>query len=393
MPRLGATIIHTDPDRSSAGVQPRDSSVKALFISAHDFRSLRRASIHFIAAEMAQRGTTRFFSVGLSRLSEHRGDTRSSLSGQANRVVTQEGVECYLWRMSWHPFNMRRPQLEPVESALFRAYRLMVPTIPRQWMRESDIVFIESGIAVIFIADIKRLNPKARIIYLASDDLDVIDAATTIKRDFHRHFDKIDTVRLPSRYMVPSMPHSRSSILVPHGVDRSIAAARYPSPYGDRRACVAVGSMLFDASFFRIASLAYPDLDFHIIGAGKSADDLKGDNIIVHPEMAFAKTLPYVQHAAFGVAAYRDDKTPRYLIDTSLKLKQFGLFSIPAVCPVFALGDAPGRFGYTPGDAPSITAAIAAALNNTTPIVDTSQTWNDVVDRLMRPADFADTRI
>jgi 2-beta-glucuronyltransferase len=367
--------------------------VKALFISAHDFRSLRRASVHFIAAEMATRCETRFFSVGLSRLSQHRGDTRTSLVSQANRLATYQGVECYLWNTSWHPFNMRNPRLGLVEEALFRTYRMMVPAIPRQWLKDSDIVFIESGIAVIFIADIKRLNPRARVIYLASDELDVIDAAPTIKRDFKRHFDKIDTVRLPSHHMVPSMPHSRTSILVPHGVDRSISATTYPNPYGERRGCVAVGSMLFDASFFTIAAAAYPDLDFHIIGAGKAAADLKGDNIIVHPEMAFAETLPYVQHAAFGVAAYRDDNSPRYLIDTSLKLRQFGLFAIPAVCPFFALGNAPGRFGYTPGDPASITAAIAAALENKAPIVDTSQSWTEVVDRLLSPKEFPDTRL
>ena len=367
--------------------------MKALFISAHDFRSLRRASVHFIAAEMATRCETRFFSVGLSRLSQHRGDTRMSLASQANRLAAYQGVECYLWKTSWHPFNMRNPRLGLVEEALFRTYRLMVPPIPRQWLSDSDIVFIESGIAVIFIADIKRLNPRARIIYLASDELDVIDCAPTIKRDFKRHFDKIDTVRLPSHHMVPSMPHSRTSILVPHGVDRAIAAPAYPNPYGSRRSCIAVGSMLFDASFFSIAAAAYPDLDFHIIGAGKAAAELQGRNIIVHPEMAFAETLPYVQHAAFGVAAYRDENSPRYLIDTSLKLRQFGLFSIPAVCPFFALGSAPGRFGYTPGDAASITAAIAAALDNQTPIVDMSQSWSEVVDRLLAPADYPDTRL
>ncbi len=367
--------------------------MKALFISAHDFRSLRRASVHFIAAEMATRCQTRFFSVGLSRLSQHRGDTRTNLADQANSVAVHDGVECYLWKTPWHPFNMRNPRLRLIEEGLFRTYRRMVPAMPRQWLKESDIVFIESGIAIIFIADIKRRNPRARIIYLASDELDVIDCASTIKRDFEQHFDWIDTVRLPSHHMVPSMPHSRTSILVPHGVDRSIAAAAYPNPYGDRRACIAVGSMLFDASFFTIAAAAFPDLDFHIIGAGKAAAGLQGDNIIVHPEMAFADTLPYVQHAAFGVAAYRDENSPRYLIDTSLKLRQFGLFSIPAVCPFFALGNAAGRFGYTPGDAASITAAIGSALANQAPILDTSQSWSEVVDRLLTPADYPDTRL
>src|ERR1700731_5308772 len=105
----------------------------ALFISVHDFRSLRKASVHFIAAEMAKRGITRFFSVGLSRLSEYRGDTRSSLSDRANRVEVAAGVECYLWKTAWHPFAMRRQMLAPLESALFHAYRRMTPRVPRQW--------------------------------------------------------------------------------------------------------------------------------------------------------------------------------------------------------------------------------------------------------------------
>ena len=108
--------------------------------------------------------------------------------------------------------------------------------------------------------------------------------------------------------------------------------------------------MLFDPSFFAAAAALFPDLQFHVIGAGKTAASLHADNIVVHPELAFADTLGYLQHAAFGVAPYRDADAPRYLIDTSLKLRQFALFGIPAVCPVFALGEAKGRFGYTPGD-------------------------------------------
>src|ERR1700721_1182052 len=168
----------------------------ALFISVHDFRSLRKASVHFIAAEMAKRGTTRFFSVGLARLSQHRGATRSSLADRANRVEGTAGVECYLWKTVWHPFAIRRQTLAFLESALFRIYRRMIPRVPRQWIGDADIVFVESGMAVVFIADVRKINPKARIVYLASDDLDVVGCATTIKRDFVRNFDMIDTVRL-----------------------------------------------------------------------------------------------------------------------------------------------------------------------------------------------------
>jgi 2-beta-glucuronyltransferase len=379
-----------DASHSSSVQTP---GLRSVFLSVHDFRSLRKASVHFIAAEMARRGKVRFFSVGLSRLSLRRGDTRSSLVDHANKVELRDCVECYLWKTAWHPFNVRKSSLKFLEPTLFRTYRAMLPSVARNWIKDADIVFVESGMAVVFIADIKALNPGAKIIYLASDDLDVIDCADTIKHEFRRHFDKIDTVRLPSRYLLPGMPHGKSSALIPHGVDRSIAEKSYPDPYSGRKACVSIGSMLFDAGFFEIAAPANPDIEFHIIGAGKAADQLRGDNIIVHPEMAFAKTLGYLQHAAFGIAPYRDDKTPRYLIDTSLKLRQFGLFSIPALCPYFALGDAPGRFGYTPGDAASIQSAIMAALSNQTAIVDTSRTWSEVTDRLLRPQDFPDTRL
>jgi len=363
--------------------------MNALFISVHDFRSLRKASVHFIAAEMAKRGTARFFSVGLSRLSEHRGDTRSSLSNRANRVELEAGVECYLWKKSWHPFAIRKKAFTLVEAAMFRAYRGLIPRIPEQWIREADVVFIESGLAVVFIADVRRINPSARIIYLASDDLNVIGCADTIKLDFVRNFDMIDTVRLPSRYLLSGMPHGTTSIFVPHGIDRSVAEPRYDNPY-KRLSCISVGSMLFDKIFFEIASRAFPEIDFHIIGAGKAAAGLESENVMIHPEMAFVKTLPYLQHAAFGVAPYRDTDTPIYLIDTSLKLRQFGLFGVPSVCPYFALGDTPGRFGYTPGDAISIEAAIRNALGNKQEINVDALAWNEVVDRILTPAAFAD---
>ena len=380
-------------DGAAEAGRGRRRGPNSLLISAHDFRSLRKASVHFITAEMSRRGPTRFFSVGLSRLSQRRGDVRANLVDRANRVEQHETVECYLWKKSWHPFNMRRKRLAPLEAVLFRVYRLIIPAVPARWIREADIVFIESGLAAIFIADVKRMNPAARIVYLASDDLDVVGCADTIKRAFVKHFDKIDTVRLPSRFLAGGMPHARSSILVAHGIDRGMAARRHPDPYGGRVAAVSVGSMLFDPSFFVAAAALFPEVQFHVIGAGKAAASLDAGNIVVHPELAFADTLGYLQHAAFGVAPYRDADTPRYLIDTSLKLRQFALFGIPAVCPVFALGEAKGRFGYVPGDGESIRRAIEAALANREPIADASLSWSEVVDRILEPQNYPDTRL
>ncbi|BAK85187.1 glucuronosyltransferase GumK [Komagataeibacter medellinensis NBRC 3288] len=367
---------------------------RSLFISVHDFRSLRKASIHFIAAEMARRGPTAFLSIGLSSLSLRRGDTRANLVGRANKVETVDGVECYLWRMRWHPFNMRRPVLAPVERGLFWLYRQMLPAIARKWIRRADTVFIESGMAPIFIADVRKLNPTARIIYLMSDDLEVVGCADTIKNDFVRNFDMIDTVRMPSRYLLECLPHGRSAVFAPHGIDRSIAEKTYPDPYRPGRiSCVSIGSMLFDRTFFQFAAKLRPDIDFHIIGAGHAADGLDAPNIIIHPEMAFERTLSYLQHASFGVAPYRDANTPRYLLDTSLKLRQFALFGIPAVCPDFALNNTVGRYGYRPGNAQSIGQAIEGALHSSETIELDAHGWPEVVQRILTPQAYPDTHV
>ncbi|NHN89204.1 GumK N-terminal domain-containing glycosyltransferase [Acetobacter conturbans] len=365
-----------------------------LVLSVHDFRSRRKASVHFIASELAKRGHVRFYSTGLSRLSEHRGDTRLDLRDRANRVEIVNGVECYLQRWAWHPFRLMNPRLRPLEEAMFLLYRRTMPATLKRWIQEADTVFIESGMAAIYVADVKRLNPKAKIVYLASDDLAVVGAAQTIQRDFTRNFDKIDLVRLPSRLLLDGMPHARNSIFAPQGIDRELMERPRPSPFKDRKACVSIGSMLFDVNFFNMAAPAFPDLDFHVIGAGRPAEALeKRPNIIVHDEMPFEETLGYVQNCAFGIAPYKSADTPRYLLDTSLKLKQFAFFGKPAVCPEFAAGDEKGRFGYTPGDKASILAAIRDALACTEAISLELPTWAEVVDRLLSPQRFPEHRI
>ncbi|WP_051291839.1 GumK N-terminal domain-containing glycosyltransferase [Acetobacter nitrogenifigens] len=366
----------------------------SLVISVHDFRSRRKASVHFIARELARRGRTRFFSTGLSRLSEHRGDTRADLAAVANSVELSDGVECYLQRGLWHPFRLNRAALGLAEAAMFRLYRLLKPGILKRWIRDADTVFVESGLAAIFVPDIRKLNPRAKIVYLASDDLGVIGAARTIRQGFLDNFDAIDLVRLPSPLLLSGMPHARSAIFAPQGVDRALMERPRPSPFSVRRACVSVGSMLFDASFFNMAAPSFPDLDFYVIGAGRAAEALdKRPNIIVLPETPFEETLGYIQHAAFGVAPYRDADTPRYLLDTSLKLRQFAFFGKPAVCPDFAAGGDAGRFAYKPGDAASIAAAVTGALANTTPISVDLPDWSEVVDRLLYPERFPEHRL
>ncbi|HTH45528.1 MAG TPA: hypothetical protein VL528_10660 [Oxalicibacterium sp.] len=364
-----------------------------LVISAHDYRSRRKAGVHFITAELAKRGPTKFFSCQYSKLSELKSDPRMSLDALANKKAMHEGVECYLWKTLIHPFNMRKPVLRPLEALLFRLYVNHASPVLTDWIWWADVVVFESGIAPIFFELVERLNPSAKTVYLASDDLETINVASYVKRTFDRIAPQMGALCLKSRFMLDGVPPSENRYIVPHGFDFSVAEHADPSPYPDGVHAVAVGSMLFDPGFFVIASSLFPDITFHIIGSGKGRQEGYGPNVRVYNEMPHKTTLPYIKHATIGIAPYRAAGLPAYLSDTSLKLMQYDFFGLPAVCPHGIVGDYRSRFGYTPDDADSISAAITSALAAPRQSFRTPLQWTEVVDRLLDPAGFDDTRV
>ena len=367
--------------------------MKFLVISAHDYRSHRKAGIHFVAAELAKLGATRFFSCQYSLLSQLKSDPRASLAPLANRKAMHEGVECFLWKTLIHPFNVRKAYLRPLEKLLFRRYVDKPSPVLVEWIQEADVVFFESGIAPIFFDLVTQLNPQARTIYVASDDLATINVAAYVQATFQRVAPYMSALCLKSRYMAESMPQSTNQYVIPHGFDFSVATQADPSPYGAGLHAVAVGSMLFDPTFFEIAAQRFPDVTFHIIGSGMGAQPGYGANVRVYPEMAHRLTLPYIKHADIGIAPYRSANLPRYLADTSLKLMQYDFFKLPAVCPHAIVGDYASRFGYAPGNIDSIVAAMRAAIAAPRVSHRTPLHWSQVVERMLNPTQYADTRI
>ncbi|WP_454832929.1 GumK N-terminal domain-containing glycosyltransferase [Pseudoxanthomonas wuyuanensis] len=366
---------------------------KYLVLSAHDYRTPRRANIHFIADELARRGPTRFFSLRYSWLSRRTSDIRLSLDGKANRVESINGVECFLWKTPLHPFNTRRDWLRPLESLLFRAYAAFPPAVLRQWLAEADVVIFESGLAVEFIALARQLNPHARLIYRASDGLDTINVAQHVKDTFAQVAGELEAVVLVSAAMAEGIPSRGNVYRVGHGVDPELATLGDPSPYGEGLHAVAVGSMLFDPEFFVCASHAFPHVTFHVIGSGRDRMPGYGDNVIVYGEMPHRQTIPYIKHANFGIAPYASEDVPAYLADSSLKLLQYDYFALPAVCPNAVVGGYRSRFGYTPGDGQSIAAAIDAALRAPRIRFRQCLDWPDTVDRVLHPEAYADTKL
>ncbi len=386
---MTAPEILTHTDESSLTSAPPAPQQKYLLLSAHDYRSPRKAGIHFVASELAKMGPTRFFSLRYSFLSRYKHDPRLSLDDQANKIVNHQGVDCYLWKTLIHPIRIR-----PFESLMYHLYSFGFNAVLRRWIKESDVIILESGVAPIFFDLIKKLNPRAKILYRASDALDTIDAADYIRNTFARIAKEIDTIVMPSKALADSMPSTHNLAFVPQGIDYSVNEKANPSPYGEGIHAVSVGSMLFDPQFFILAGKRFPHIHFHIIGSCQPRHPEYGENISVYGEMPFDKTLPYIKHATLGIAPYASVNLPAYLRDTSLKLTQYEFFGLPAICPHFIAADYPTRFGYDIGDENSIAQAISRALNPPQPLTKrTVLDWAQVTERMLAPKKFSDTEV
>lgn len=364
-----------------------------LVLSAHDYRTPRRASIHFIADELARRGEVRFFSLRYSALSRMKGDSRMAIDDRANQVESCNGVECYLWKTPLHPFNSRRWYLRPIEDAMFWLYANARNATLLEWIAEADVVVFESGIAPIFVGLVERINPDARRIYRGSDSLATINVASYVKRRFEAASGSMDVIALLSPQLAEEIPTRSNVFHVPQGFDAGLEEHADPSPYGAGLHVVSIGSMLFDPGFFEIASKAFPGITFHVIGSGAPRSPGYGDNVRVYGEMKYVDTIRYIKHARFGIAPYRSEAVPPYLADSSMKLAQYDYFGVPSVCPNAVVGRYPSRFGYTPGDEASISAAIRGALAAPHERLRQCLSWSEVVDRLLDPQAYPDTRI
>jgi 2-beta-glucuronyltransferase len=366
-----------------------------LIISGHDYRSKRRANTHFIADMLARRGKVNFYSIGFSYLSRIKSDPRTELWENANAVEAFGGVQCYLERSLIHPFRIRHRWLRSLEALWFESYARRRRKQFWDWVATAQTIIFESGLSVLLAQQVATANPKAKKIYLASDDLKTIGCSEYLTRALDQSAPLFEYAVLPSKLLVQAMPENMRTAYVPHGFDAESFLPASETPFSKQTNAVSVGSMLFDANFFRTACAQFPDVTFHVIGGGRNSSGLAAENLVVLPEMPFSETVRYIRHASVGIAAYTAKDAPYYLSDTSMKLWQYQFVGLNGVCPFFACGEFPGRFGYDPDNAASIISALDRALNATRFEPDRSLflDWDGVVDRILSPQTYADTNI
>lgn len=371
--------------RAGASALPSLRAVRRghiLIISRHDYRTARKASVHFLAQKMAEKGHhVSFLSIGYSWLSRLRGDSRAHLFQRANRWEDIDGVRSFLWRSAWHPVKLPIP--EAVTGWIYNLWANAPFPELEEVAGAADAIIVESGIAPALLPRLRAAAPAARILYRATDLLSTAGVPPCIEEMLQDNEHHVDRVVVVARAMLPHFDRFQCpKLFIPHGVDADGLKRRTDNPYATPDNAVSVGSMLFDASAIQALAEVKPDFTFHLIGTPRGTFPA---NVIQYGEMPFDRTLPYIQHADVGIAAYLPAEGSGYLADSSLKLRQYAAIGLPAVCPSFAVGDHALRFGYDPSRPAEIGRAFAQAAGaRRTPVL--MKDWNAIAEELAEAA-------
>ncbi len=360
----------------------------------HDYRTARRGSIQMLADACVRLGArVSFVSTRFSQLSRRTGDSRLFLWDRANRTERVNDVDCYLWRTPLHPFAASNPLLSALNARAFRLWAALPNADFDAIMSAADDIIIESSVAAVFVRRLRRLNPRGRIIYFATDRLDTHGAHPAVQAELVAVADQIDHFALRARALASEFGFARDRLYhAEFGIHAPDFANVGASPYTAKLNAVSVGNGLFDADFYKRVAPHFPQVEFHLIGTGPRFE--APPNVHLHPEMPFRDTLPWLAHATIGLAPYVYAVGADYVAESSLKLAQFEYLGLPAVTADFATAGNPNRLGYTLGDTESMIAATRAALARAGHITPRQfLSWDDVATRVLDPARFPETRI
>ncbi|HYE52988.1 MAG TPA: hypothetical protein VEB20_25545 [Azospirillaceae bacterium] len=358
--RAGSADDASSPAAAGAGR-------RAVLLSGHYYASHRKANFHFLADALAADGwDVTFVTTQISPVSRLRGDPRFEypVEAEAGRPVAKPGgVTSFVWMTPFHVFHLRSDLMDRLSAPLFGLYPRLPLGALEPIVRAADLIMVESTGALLLVERLRRLNPRARLVYRVSDDTRNLGQHRIVVEAEERVLPLFDLVSAPSRYTVRRFGHLPNIRFQPHGVDVSVFDRPTPRPYPPGGVhLVSVGHSFFDYDFADAASALFPDWTFHLVG--KLERRFERPNVRWYGEIPFAETVPFVQHADAGLAPYVYREGAETLADSSLKLTQYTWCRLPSVAPDFATrADRPHVLGYNPGDRDSIYAALQAARN------------------------------
>ncbi len=337
---------------------------RVVLISGHHLRSPRRAGFHWLAEAYVRLGwEVLFVTASISRLSRLRRDRRLvCLSpGEVGRLrVERPGLWSFVWYTAWHPANLRLGLLNRLTAGLFSRYGELPLGEAEPWVRQADLVIFESTPGMMLLPRVRRLNPRARCVYRVSDDMRVLRNHPAVLDAEERLAGAFDLISVPSRALLERFGRLPNAALHHHGIAREVFDRPHEDPYGPgpRPRCLFVGNAMFDRDFLDRASTRMPDWAFHIIGPITGLP--RRGNVVVHGEIPFAETVPFLLHADIGLHTLAYSPGAECFTD-SLKVLQYTWCRLPIVAPEFLCCGREHMFYYRPGDSGGIVAALRSA--------------------------------
>ena len=363
-----------------------DTSV--LIVTAQHFATQsRKVDLHFMADELIGRGIRAdFLSLRLSRISALVGDERWGFARTRplNRWTTIGPLQDeFIWFNLIHPIRFGNRFLNAISSAGYRFYGALLPNAVRRQLSKYSHILIESGISLLLLPTLRRLAPKACIIYHAADRLDTIGTHPLARAVLHKNFDKIDLVHIMAEGLRSDLPASASPLFLTHGIAKERFDQSRKTPYDHPQNAVSVGDMLFDADVIRTLAVAFPDWNFHLFGRRAHLGE-PYPNVVEHGEQPFDTIAPFIKFADIGLAPYTPKDGADYLSQSSLKMIQYTYCQLPIVAPEFAAAGRPHVQPYRPADPGSMVAAFERAISYDRGSIDTSSvlSWSEKIDRL-----------
>ncbi|BCJ91923.1 hypothetical protein IZ6_26580 [Terrihabitans soli] len=361
-----------------------------LFTQQFVGRGTRKTGMVFWAEALAELGWETFVVTTqiswLSRIFNPQrlaGVARAEMNDWIARAPNLRG---YIWVPPVHPVSTRWDIVNQVTSPLAGLFARSLPKAVRDVVAKADLIVIESCAAAVLFPVLKRVAPRARFVYCASDRLNAVGMHPVIQKALDRSARDYDLIRVPSPSLLADFDPACRASYIPHGVARTSFDSVRRSPFKPgRRNIVVGGDMAFDLQSVTAVVLAFPELQFHFFGKMVIGDLALQPNVTRHGEVPFETLVGFLQHADVGMAPYVEKAELNYLAESSLKLAQYTYCRLPTIAPAFAAGSRRHIVAYDPKDPSSAVEGMRVALSMDRDKIDRSDIidWTTVIGRVL----------
>jgi 2-beta-glucuronyltransferase len=338
---------------------PRDPR-RVILISPAYIRSKRRVGFHHLAFAFWNLGwDVTCVTAPISFFRRLRGDYRFEypVLEEANRLVTvRERLKSFVLMTRWQPGTLRSPLADRLATPLFRRYA-RIPLGPlERLLPDADLVIVEATAALLLVPRVRRLAPRARLVYRPSDDLRRLRIHPVLLRAEAEAIPLVDLVSVPTQDIAAALERYGPVHVHPPAIDKPALDRETESPYDEPPAAVFAGlTRRFDYDTLFSAARIAPHVAFHIVGIPPRP---LPDNVTFQAEVPFDELVPYLQHATFGLLFF----PPGYpSLGQGNKVAQYSYCRLPIVAPSFFETDRPNMCVFDHGDPESLRRALAEA--------------------------------